>query len=74
MPDNVIIEHADGRRYSVAPSAHKALYPDFEVVGTETPADFIVTGIPKPPRKASRPVRRKAAVPVAKVEPEAAAE
>ena len=52
----VIIEHADGRRYSVERAAAKELYPDFAIVGDETPADFIAD-VPRPTRR--RGARRK---------------
>ena len=55
MP-RVIIEHADGRRYSVERSAAKELYPDFAILGEETSADF-VADVPRPARR--RGARRK---------------
>ena len=62
---NVIIEHADGRRYSTTRAAHKAMYPDFDIVGEETDADFDVIGVPQP-RRPRPPRRQKAAKPIAK--------
>lgn len=52
----VVIEHKDGRRFSVTPEAHQELYPDFKVVGEETPDAFVAKGIPAP--KTNRPRRR----------------
>jgi hypothetical protein len=68
--DRIIIEHKDGRTYSVTPKAHAEFYPDFKVVGPETPEAFVVTGIPKPKRKRSRP-KAKDAAPIAAPEAEA---
>lgn len=70
-----IISHKDGRSYSVTHDAFATIYEPqgFKLGDEETPADFVVTGIPKPPRRSSRPVRHKAAAPLAP-EPEAAGE
>jgi hypothetical protein len=59
----VVIEHADGRRYSVTRETHAKLYPDFAIVGDETPADFEVD-VPAPKVKRSH-ARRKDAAPIA---------
>lgn len=58
----VVIEHADGRRYSVTRESQAALYPDFRIVGDETPTDFLVD-VPAP-RKARSHARRKDAAPI----------
>jgi hypothetical protein len=59
MVMRVVVEHPDGRRYSVTPEAHKALYPDFAVVHETTDADFVAIGIPpvKKPRPKPKPKR-----------------
>ncbi|MHB8398434.1 MAG: hypothetical protein ACYDCI_05795 [Candidatus Limnocylindrales bacterium] len=66
----VIIEHPDGRRYSVTPAAHRDLYEadGFAVVGEETPADFIATGIPAPKRPRRRPTPKRVAPTVSEPE------
>jgi hypothetical protein len=66
--ERVIIRHADGREYSVTPEVHAALYPDFEEIGPETPASFVVSGIPKPKRDRKKPAAKNAA-PIAQPEP-----
>lgn len=68
MADRILIRHADGRTFSVPPDAHARLYPDFEVVGPETPEAFVATGIPKPKRPRSRP-RAKDATPLREDDP-----
>lgn len=65
----IIIEHEDGRRFSVTPEAHAELYPDFTVVGPETDGAFETVGIPKPKRPRHAP-RAKDAAPIAEPEPE----
>ncbi len=65
MPEaRVIIEHEDGRRYSVTPKAHQRLYRDFRVVGEETDAAFIPVGIPTP-KPARKGAKAKNAKPIA---------
>jgi len=67
----VIVEHKDGRRYSVTRADAAKHYPDFKIVGDETPEAFVATGIPKPKRRRSKP-KAKAATPIAApAEPEA---
>ena len=70
MSDRIIIEHKDGRTYSVTPETHKKLYPDFKVVGKETPEAFVATGIPvakaprsKPAAKNAKPIVARKATP-----------
>jgi hypothetical protein len=72
---NVIIETSDGAQYSVVERDFKKHYPDvkYKVVGEETPADFLVTGVPQPKAKRSH-ARKKAAAPIAPVADEAPAE
>lgn len=61
MPEaRVIIEHEDGRRYSVTPKAHTDLYPDFKVVGEETDDAFTTVGIPAPKRGRKQPAAKNA--------------
>lgn len=63
---NLIIEHADGRRYGTTTEGFERLrdtdYEGFTVVGEETPADFDVD-VPAP-RKGR--ARKKAAAPITK--------
>lgn len=56
---NVIIETTDGAQYSVVEADFKKHYPDvaYKVIGDETPADFVVTGVPRPVKRAG--ARRK---------------
>lgn len=56
---NVIIETKDGALYSVVESDFKKHYPDvaYKVIGDETPADFVVTGVPRAVKRAG--ARRK---------------
>jgi hypothetical protein len=69
MANPVIIETESGAQYSVVESDFKKHYPDtkYKVVGEETPADFLVTGVPQPKVKRSH-ARKKAAAPIAPVE------
>lgn len=73
--DRVIVEHADGRRFSVPADDPRATGAEdgWTVEGEETDASFVVTGVPKPKRSRTRP-RAKAAAPVAVAESEADAE
>lgn len=67
--DSVIIEHADGRRYSVPREAAGRLYPDFAIVGEESAEAFELVGVPtpRPPRRKPRTkaAKAKAAAPLA---------
>lgn len=63
--EQVIVEHEDGRRYSVPREAAKRLYPDFAIVGEETPEAFALVGVPKQKRARQKP-RAKDARPAAK--------
>lgn len=58
MAENrVIIEHKDGRSYSVTREAFEAMYqPEgFKITGEETDAAFDLVGVPAPRRPRSRP-------------------
>lgn len=69
----VIVEHEDGRRYSVPAKDPRATGKEagWTVEGEETNAAFVATGIPKPKKARSRP-KAKAATPLAEpAEPEA---
>ncbi len=56
MP-NKIIEHKDGRRYSVTPEGFEKLYKEqgFKVVGEEGPRAFELEGIPAEKRERLAP-------------------
>lgn len=56
MP-NKIIEHKDGRRYSVTAEGFEKLYKDqgFKVVGEEQPTAFELEGIPAEKRERLAP-------------------
>lgn len=58
--DRVIVEHKDGRTYSVTPADAEKHYPDFKVVGPETPEAFVAKGVPKPKRDRKRPAPKDA--------------
>lgn len=63
--NRVIIEHTDGRRYSVLDTDPRATGEEdgWVVEGPETPEAFIATGIPQPKRDRPRP-RAKDAAPI----------
>lgn len=71
MTDRVIVEHEDGRRFSVPNDDPRATGHEkgWTVEGAETDAHFVVSGIPKP-RKGRRPPRVKATAAAQVVEPE----
>jgi len=61
----VIVNHVDGRRFSVRVDDPRATGEDgWTVEGAETPDAFIVTGVPKPKPLRERP-RPKNAAPIA---------
>lgn len=60
----VIIEKADGTgQASVLLNDFRKHYPDvkYKVLGDESPADFVVTGVPTPKPARKRPSAKKAA-------------
>jgi hypothetical protein len=69
MPEKrVIVEHKDGRTYSVPEAKAERLYPSdqgWKVTGEETPAAFQITGVPAPkaPRRSVRAKGKKRAAP-----------
>jgi hypothetical protein len=57
----VIIEHEDGRRFSVRETDPRTTEPGWTVEGAESDASFIVTGIPAPKKPRRRPAAKDAA-------------
>jgi hypothetical protein len=57
---NVVIRHPDGRRYSVTPEAHEAIYASlgFVVEHEEGPDDF-VADVPRPRPSRGRPAAKR---------------
>jgi hypothetical protein len=72
--DRVIIRHADGREYSVTPEAWAKSYPDFELVGAETPDAFVVKGVKAPRRRKSPGAKNAKPIAVPVVEDDSDAE
>lgn len=58
-----IIEHKDGRSYSVTKDAFQRIYePEgFKITGEETPAAFVAVGVPAARKPRSRPSSKRPA-------------